>query len=105
MLRRFFDKEHGNKEHPAKLRTQSARALRNNRDYDSFDDYDQDSTVFVKPIHGIASKSPQSQSSMTSTAAFGLLLVTGVFLATFGMSDVNRVVKPMTISSGPFDSI
>ncbi len=105
MLRRFFDKKHGSKEHPAKLRTQSARALRNNRDYDSFDDYDQNSTVFVKPIHGIASKPPQSQSSVTSTAAFGLLLVTGVFVATFGMSDGNRVVKPTTISFGPFDSI
>ena len=105
MLRRFFDNKNDSKEHRAKPRTQSARALRNNRDYDSFDDYDQDSTVFVKPIDGIASKPPQSQSSMTSTATFGLLLVTGVFIATFGMSDGNRVVTPTTISFGPFESI
>lgn len=66
---------------------QSARALRNSRDYDVFADYDEESTVFVKPIHGLAAKRPQSQSSLTSTAAFGLLLVVGVFVATLGMPE------------------
>jgi hypothetical protein len=104
-LRRLFDTEYCSQEHRVKMRKRSARALRNNRDYDSFDNYDEDSTIFVKPIDGIASKQPHSQSSMTSTATFGLLLVTGVFVATFGMSDGNRAIAPTTISFGPFDSI
>jgi hypothetical protein len=86
------------------MRTQSARELRNNRDYDVFDAYDEDSTVFVKPIHGIASTRPQSQSSTTSTAAFGLVLVMGVFVATFGVSDGKGKAPPRTSSAGPLES-
>ena len=40
LLRRLTDSEYCSQEHRIKMRTQSARALRNNRDYDSFDDYD-----------------------------------------------------------------
>ena len=69
------------------MRTQSARALRDSREYDGFDDYDSDSTVFVKPIHDITSGAPARQSSTTSTATFGLLLIAGIFLATFGVND------------------
>jgi hypothetical protein len=105
LLRRLSDSQYCSQEHRAKTRTSSARALRNLREYDTFDEYDQDSIVFVKPIDGIASKRPQSQSSMTSTATFGLLLVTGVFVATFGMSDGNRVVKQTRVSFGPFESV
>ncbi len=65
------------------MRAQSARVLRNNRDYDSFDDYDQASTIFVKPIDGIASKPPSAQSSTGSTAAFGLLLLSRSFRLNF----------------------
>lgn len=106
LLRRLTDSEYCSQEHRIKMRTQSARALRNNRDYDSFDDYDSDSTIFVKPIDGIASKPPQSQSSYTSTAAFGLLMVTGVFIATFGVNDADRISsKPKNLSFGSLDSI
>lgn len=87
------------------MRAQSARVLRNNRDYDSFDDYDQASTIFVKPIDDIASKRPNSQSSTTSTAAFGLLLVAGIFVATFGVSDGGRPsVASRSRSLGPVES-
>lgn len=106
LVRRLTDSEYCSQEHRVQMRTQSARALRNNRDYDTFDDYDSDSTIFVKPIDGIASKAPQSQSSYTSTATFGLLLVTGVFIATFGISDADRpTVKPKNMSFGSIDSI
>src|SRR5688572_13294147 len=87
LLRRLTDGEYCSQEHRMKMRTQSARALRDSRDYDGFDDYDSDSTMFVKPIHDIASSTPARQSSTTSTATFGLLLITGIFLATFGVGD------------------
>jgi len=88
------------------MRTQSARALRNARDYDSVDDYDQDSTIFVKPITGIICKPPQSESSVVSTAAFGLLLIAGVFIATLGVSDGDRpMAKSRELSFGSLDSI
>src|SRR6476661_5536883 len=90
LLRRLSDSEYCRQEHRIQMRTQSARALRNARDYDSVDDYDQDSTIFVKPITGIICNPPQSESSVVSTAAFGLLLIAGVFVATLGVSDGDR---------------
>jgi hypothetical protein len=88
------------------MRAQSARVLRNNRDYDSFDDYDRASTIFVKPIDDIASKPPHSQSSTTSTAAFGLLLLAGVLATTFGFSDKGRSsVAAGSLSPGPVESL
>lgn len=87
------------------MRAQSARVLRNNRDYDSFDDYDQASTIFVKPIDGIASKPPSAQSSTGSTAAFGLLLLAGVFVSTFGFSDRGQAsVASRSHSLAPMES-
>jgi hypothetical protein len=87
------------------MRAQSARVLRNNRDYDSFDDYDQASTIFVKPIDGIASKPPSAQSSTGSTAAFGLLLLAGVFISTFGFSDRGQTsLASRPHSLGPMES-
>ena len=106
LLRRLTDSEYCSQEHRIKMRMQSARALRANRDFDSFDDYDSDSTIFVKPIDGIVSKPSQSQSSYTSTATFGLLIVTGVFVATFGVTDADRAAsKPKNLSFGSLDSI
>jgi hypothetical protein len=101
---RLTDNEYCSKEHRVLMRTQSAREIRNNPDYDLFEAYDDDSTVFVKPIHGLASNPPKSQSSMTSTATFGLLLVVGVFVATLGVSDeprgpVNRPSSNTTVES------
>jgi hypothetical protein len=86
------------------MRTQSARVLRNNPDYDLFEAYDDDSTVFVKPLHGLASNAPKPQSSMTSTAAFGLLLVVGVFIATLGVSDGPRSTVAKAPENGPLES-
>jgi hypothetical protein len=105
LVRRLTDGEYCSQEHRVQMRTQSARALRNTRDYDTFDDYDRDSTIFVKPIDGIASQRPESQSSLTSTATFGLLLVMGVFVATFGLTDGGRVPKPKSVAMGPMESI
>ena len=88
------------------MRAQSARVLRNNRDYDSFDDYDQASTVFVKPIDGIASRPPSAQSSTSSTAAFGILLLAGVFVSTFGFSDGRQTsLASRSDTFGPIESV
>jgi hypothetical protein len=107
LLRKLTDGEYCSQEHRIQMRTQSARALRNSRDYDGFDDYDSDSTVFVKPIHGITSSAPRKQSSTTSTAAFGLLLITGIFLATFGVTDKDTSrPRPQSASNfAPMQSI
>jgi hypothetical protein len=80
-------------------RSQSARALRESREYDSFDSFDDDSTVFVKPIRGIAAKRPGSQPSVTSTATFGLLLVAGVFIATL-VPDQSASAGAASVHSG-----
>lgn len=104
LLRRLTDSEYCSQPHRVAARAQSARALRDSRDYDIFADYDEESTVFVKPIHGIASKRPQSQSSLTSTAAFGLLLVVGVFVATLGMPEGSGRQVPRAEGRGPVDS-
>ena len=107
VLRRITDSEYCCQEHRVAMRSQSARALRNTRDYEPLDDFDRSSTIFVKPIDGLTSSSPQSQSSTTSTATFGLLLVLGVFIATFGVGGANRTAQPTQSAAGfkPFDSL
>jgi len=100
LLQQLTDREYCSSAHRAQMRSQSARALRNAREYEGYDDYDRNSTIFVKPIDGIASQSPQSQSSVTSTATFGLLLIFGVFAATFGVGDHDRILPAGKISTG-----
>ena len=56
---RLTDNEYCSKEHRVLMRAQSAREIRNNPDYDLFEAYDDDSTVFVKPIHGLTVESAQ----------------------------------------------
>jgi hypothetical protein len=99
LLRLLTDREYCSKEHRVMKRSQSARALRESSDYDSFDSFDNDSTVFVKPIRGIAAKRPGSQSSVTSTATFGLLLVAGVFIATL-VPDQGGSSRAMSADAG-----
>jgi hypothetical protein len=107
LLRKLTDGEYCSQEHRIQMRTQSARALRNSREYDGFDDYDSDSTVFVKPIHDVTSSAPARQSSTTSTATFGLLLIAGIFVATFGVTDQggSRALPRRASNFAPMESI
>jgi hypothetical protein len=74
------------------MRTRSARALRDNRDAEFYED-DEISTVFVKRIDGLgATKRPQTQNSVTSSVIFGLFLVGAVYVGMLGLpQDGTRV--------------
>ena len=54
LLRRLTDTEYCGPDHRVKMRALSARAVRDQREFG--DDYEDVSTVFVKPIDGLSSK-------------------------------------------------
>jgi hypothetical protein len=69
------------------MRARSARALRDARELGYYAD-DDGSTVFVKRIDGLSAvRRPSAQSSVASSAIFGLLLVGAIYLGTVGVSD------------------
>jgi hypothetical protein len=69
------------------MRARSARALRDARDLGYYSD-DDGSAVFVKRIDGLgAVRRPSAQSSVASSAIFGLLLVGAIYLGTVGVNE------------------
>jgi hypothetical protein len=64
------------------MRALSARALRDQRDAGEYDDV---STVFVKPVDGLSSRSNPSGSSTGSTVIFTLLMLGALVVGTVGL--------------------
>ena len=102
VLRRLTDAEYCCPDHRVKMRALSARALRDQREYTS--DYDDVSTVFVKPIDGLASKSTHSSTNNGSTAIFTVLMVMALVVGTVGLPDSNRQSKTSVADSGALTS-
>lgn len=86
VFRRLTDNEYCCTDHRVRMLTRSARALRDSRDVEFYDD--EISAVFVKRIDGLGTaKKPQQQNSIASSMIFGLLLLGAVYVGTLGMSD------------------
>jgi hypothetical protein len=82
------------------MRALSARALRDQRDLG--DDYDDASTVFVKPIDGLSSRSTTNSSTTGSTAVFTVLMVLALVVGTFGLPESNRQSTASMVKPGSF---
>ena len=85
LLRRLTDGEYCCADHRVRMRSQSARALRDSGDRG---DIDETTTVYVNRTNGPASSSPPSQreSSGFSTVFFGLLLAVAIYVGASGYS-------------------
>lgn len=87
-LRRLTDSEFCCPEHRVKLRAQSARALREQGAYS--DDYEEISTVFVKPIDVLTSRRTTVDSSAGSTVLFTGLMALALIVGAFGFPESDR---------------
>lgn len=79
---RLRDQEYCSPEHRLLMRSQSARALREYRE--RYEDSDNTTSVFVKPIDGISR--PAQHSSTSSTVMFAALLVVALMIGSTSFS-------------------
>jgi hypothetical protein len=100
-LRRLTDAEYCCPDHRVKMRAMSARALRDQGDYADDDDV---STVFVKPIEGLASKNIHTGGNPGSTAAFTVLMVIALVVGTVGLPESSRKANVSVAKTGSFGS-
>jgi hypothetical protein len=99
-LRRVTDAEYCCPDHRVKMRALSARALRDQAN--DTGDYDDVSTVFVKPIDGLSSKGAGANPG--STAVFTVLMVIALVVGTTGLPESSRQVSTSVAKTGTFDS-
>jgi hypothetical protein len=85
-----------------KKRALSARALRDHQNYT--DDCDDVSTVFVKPIDGLASRNTNANTSSGSTAVFTILMVIALVVGTVGLPESNRHSSASIAKPGSFSA-
>lgn len=101
-LRRLTESEYCCPDHRVKMRALSARALRDQRDCG--DDCEDVSTVFVKPIDGLASRNSQANANSGSTAVFTMLMVIALVVGTVGLPESNRSTSAAVGRTGTFSS-
>jgi hypothetical protein len=101
-LRRLTDSEYCCPDHRVKMRALSARALRDQRECG--DDCEDVSTVFVKPIDGLASRNSQANANSGSTAVFTVLMVIALVVGTVGLPGSTRQTNAGIGKTGTFNS-
>ena len=102
LLRRLTDSEYCGPDHRVKMRALSARALRDQREIG--DDYEDLSTVFVKPIDGLSSRTNQANTSTGSTVIFTLFMLGALVVGTLGLPESGSSNSPRARSLGSFTS-
>ena len=86
LLRRLVDGEFCSAEHRVRMRSQSARALRDVGG--SFTDgFDGAVTVFVKPVHNLSTKVPKHPSTANSALVFSGLIAAALIVGMLGLPE------------------
>jgi hypothetical protein len=97
-LRRLTDTEYCCPDHGVKMRALSARAIRDQALYgESLDDI---SSVFVKPLAGLWSRSSQASSGSGSTLIFSVLMIVALVVGVVGLPKSDEASDDHLASTG-----
>ena len=97
-LRRLTDTEYCCPDHRVKMRALSARAIRDEAVYgESFDDV---SSVFVKPLAGLWSRSGHTSAESGSTLIFSVLMIMALVVGVVGLPKSNQASHNRLASTG-----
>jgi hypothetical protein len=103
IFRRLTDSKFCSPEHRVKMRALSARELRNQRLYYG-EDYEDVSTVFVKPIHGLSRRTPGTGTA-SAAPAFTILLVAALVVGALGLPALRGRGDGPAARPGAFSSL
>src|SRR5215218_4564495 len=100
LIRSITDREYCSRVHRKRMRTVSARVVRNTLDAD---DLSEIWPVHVRPMDEPMDKNP-AQANQASTVIFGLVIVGALAVGSMGLVGPGASVR-MKNSTGPFDDI